>query len=70
MACGTEEDETWGSWHPRSPDLTPRDFFLWGYVKDRVFVPSLLTDIPDLNHTITEVVSSQTCWPVENWSIK
>ena len=21
----------------RSPDLTPLDFFLWGYVKDRVF---------------------------------
>lgn len=24
-------------WPPRSPDLTPLDFFLWGYVKDRVF---------------------------------
>ena len=24
-------------WPPRSPDLTPCDFFLWGYVKDRVF---------------------------------
>ena len=21
---------------PRSPDLTPLDFFLWGYVKDKV----------------------------------
>ena len=25
-------------WPPRSPDLTPCDFFLWGYLKDRVFV--------------------------------
>lgn len=25
------------SWPPRSPDLTPLDFFLWGYLKDRVF---------------------------------
>ena len=25
-------------WPARSPDLTPLDFFLWGYVKDRVFV--------------------------------
>lgn len=24
-------------WPPRSPDLTPLDFFLWGYVKERVF---------------------------------
>ena len=24
-------------WPPRSPDLTPCDFFLWGYVKGRVF---------------------------------
>ena len=24
-------------WPPRSPDLTPLDFFLWGYVKDKVF---------------------------------
>ncbi|XP_028418180.1 uncharacterized protein LOC114543364 [Dendronephthya gigantea] len=24
-------------WPPRSPDLTPCDFFLWGYVKNRVF---------------------------------
>ena len=23
-------------WPPRSPDLTPLDFFLWGYVKDHV----------------------------------
>ena len=22
---------------PRSPDLTPCDFFLWGYVKNKVF---------------------------------
>lgn len=24
-------------WPPRSPDLTPLDFFLWGFLKDRVF---------------------------------
>ena len=24
-------------WPPRSPDLTPCDFFLWGYIKDKVF---------------------------------
>jgi hypothetical protein len=30
------------AWPPRSPDFTPLDFFLWGFVKDRVFI-SLLT---------------------------
>lgn len=24
-------------WPPRSPDLTPCDFFLWGYIKSQVF---------------------------------
>lgn len=24
-------------WPPRSPDLSPSDFFLWVYVKDRVY---------------------------------
>lgn len=25
-------------WPPRSPDLTPLDFFLWGYIKEQVYV--------------------------------
>lgn len=25
------------AWPPRSPDLTPLDFFLWGYVKNYAF---------------------------------
>jgi hypothetical protein len=29
------------AWPPRSPDLTPLDSFLWGFVKDRVFAPPL-----------------------------
>ena len=24
-------------WPPRSPDLTPCDFLVWGYLKDKVF---------------------------------
>ena len=27
-------------WPPRSPDLTPCDFFLWGYLNDKVFSTS------------------------------
>jgi hypothetical protein len=41
-------DEEWLKWPPRSPDLTPCDFFLWGYVKEQVFVPPLLLDIDEL----------------------
>jgi len=26
-----------GLWPPRSPDLTPPDHFLWGYLKGRVY---------------------------------
>jgi hypothetical protein len=28
-----------GSWPLRSPDLNPCDYFLWGYLKDRVYKP-------------------------------
>jgi hypothetical protein len=40
-------------WPPRSPDLNPRDTFLWGYVKERAFVPALPldTDAPKLRIT-------------------
>jgi hypothetical protein len=29
------------AWPPHSLDLTPLDFFLWGSIKDRMFVPPL-----------------------------
>ena len=32
-------------WPPRSPDITPCDFFLWGYVKDRILVAPLPRDL-------------------------
>ncbi|RZC38464.1 hypothetical protein BDFB_015116 [Asbolus verrucosus] len=25
-------------WPPRSPDMTPLDFFLWGVFKERVYI--------------------------------
>jgi len=33
-------------WPPRSPDITRLDFFLWGYVKDKVFS----TPVPDITN--------------------
>ncbi len=32
-----------GLWPPRSPDLSPLDYFLWGYLKDRVYSPAPVT---------------------------
>jgi len=53
---------------PRSPGAIPRDFFLWGYVKDQVYVPPLPASIPELkvqiitaNETITTDML-QTVW--------
>jgi hypothetical protein len=34
----SNEDSALIPWSPRSPDLTPCDFFLWGYVKDKVYL--------------------------------
>jgi hypothetical protein len=38
---------------PRSPDLTPCDFFLWGVVKDSVCVPSLPMSLKKRRDRIT-----------------
>jgi len=40
-----KEDVTLLRWPPRSPDLTPCDFFFLGFVKDIVFVSSLLANL-------------------------
>ena len=53
----------YSSWTPRSPDLTPYDpyyFFLWEYVKDRVYLPLLLVDLPDLTRRTVAAVESIT----------
>ena len=45
---------------PRSPDLTPCDFFLWELEKDAVYVPPLATNLNDLRNRITAAVNSVT----------
>ena len=43
-------------WPPRSPDLTPFDFFLWGYLKDQVF-KTTPTDLGELRTRITHHIN-------------
>jgi hypothetical protein len=53
-------DVVWCSWPPRSPDLIPCDFLLWGYTKDKVFVPLLPRSLPELRLRITTAIVSIT----------
>jgi len=43
-------------WPPRSPDLTPLDFFLWGYLKQKVF-STPPQDLPTLRRRIVDEVN-------------
>ncbi|KAJ4437533.1 hypothetical protein ANN_17678 [Periplaneta americana] len=44
------------SWPPRSPDLTPLYFFLWRFLKDKVYVPLLPANLAELRNRITAAV--------------
>ncbi|GBL83059.1 hypothetical protein AVEN_165291-1 [Araneus ventricosus] len=61
-----EADDVFCSWPPRSPDLTPCDFFLWGYVKDRVYVPRMSKTIEELKVCICNVLASVTEQMLQN----
>lgn len=43
------------NWPPRSCDLTPLDFFLWGFVKEKVYANNPTT-IPELKNNIQQVI--------------
>ena len=46
-----------------TPDATPCDLCLWGYVKDQVYVPPLPASIPELKVRIrTAIESPLTCY--------
>lgn len=42
-------------WPPRSPDLNPCDYFLWGYLKSKVYKP-LPKTLDDLKENITREI--------------
>ena len=45
-------------WPPRSPDLTPMDFWLWGYLKSKVyqFRPQTASDLKDAIRTAIQEI--------------
>ena len=47
-------------WPPQSPDLSPCDFFLRGYVKRLVFVPPLPANIEEMKQRITAALETVT----------
>ena len=52
-----QEDDALMRWLPRSPDLTPCDFFLWRFVKETVSVPPLPANLQDLRNRNTAAVA-------------
>ncbi|PSN56423.1 hypothetical protein C0J52_09516, partial [Blattella germanica] len=50
---------------PLSPDLTPPDFFLWGFVKDH-FYRTPVCDSPDLQERIHAAVNNVTLQMLHN----
>ena len=45
------------SWPPRSPDLSPCDFFLWGYLKAEVY-KHRPRNLQELKHAIRQEVAA------------
>ena len=47
-------------WPPRLSDVSPNDFFLWGYVKGLVFVLPLPANIEEMKQRITAALETVT----------
>ncbi|GFV25451.1 transposable element Tc3 transposase [Trichonephila clavipes] len=59
------------NWPPRSCDVTPLDYFLWGYVKSLVFVdkPQTLDHLEDnIRRVIAEIRPQMLEKVIENWT--
>ncbi|XP_011859565.1 PREDICTED: uncharacterized protein LOC105557041 [Vollenhovia emeryi] len=54
-------------WPPRSPDLSPLDFFYWGYLKSKVF-ETKPNDIEELKHRIVEASNDISLEKLQNVS--
>ncbi|GFW97870.1 transposable element Tc3 transposase [Trichonephila clavipes] len=60
-----------GSWPPRSCDLTPLDYFLWGYVKSLIYAdkPQTLDHLEDnIRRVIADIRPQMLEKVIENWT--
>jgi len=50
-------------WAPHSPDLSPPDFFLWGYLKDRVYAgkPRTITELKEAIREEMRAITNSIC---------
>ncbi|GFU65630.1 putative DD41D transposase [Trichonephila clavipes] len=59
------------NWPPRSCDLTPLDYFLWGYVKSLVYAdkPQMLDHLEDnIRRVIADIRPQMLEKVIENWT--
>jgi len=52
MGRGTRRYPAPYPWPPRSPDLTVADFFLWGYLKSKLYTGCVYASLDDLKEAI------------------
>ena len=60
IGCAAKGDNHLLHWPPHSPDITPCDFFLWGFVKGSVYVPQLPMSLKELRDRITRAMQTIT----------
>lgn len=53
-------------WPARSPDLTPLDYFLWGYLKDKVYRQRPFENVDHLERIIRETIQGITPAVIRN----
>ena len=57
-------------WPARSPDLNPCNFFLWAYLKSKVYSnrPQSIEQLKDaIRQEITAIPHEMTCWVIDNF---
>jgi len=61
------------NWPPRSCDLTPLNFFLWGFLKSRVYAnkPQTINDLKNnIQVAIREIIAATCRKVIENFDIR
>ena len=60
IGCAAKGDNHLLPWPLCSSDLTPCDFFLWGFVKDGIYLPPLPMSLKELHDRITHALQTIT----------